>query len=175
MSGGMWVSQVLRRQYFNRNVNWKCLIYPNSKNGHWSLISFFQPKDYGVLSKYDEELEGETRKTFRLDESGEASQHASVIWIPLCYFVNETDCGSTRILRINELESEVIRWRRWFLICCSVQVDVEKDREAEEMRRRLLMAGKTLVSLDDSNKFNRASEFYTQVKWLWFNLVCITC
>lgn len=30
----------------------------------------FQPKSYGVLTKYDEELEGMQREKFRLDERG---------------------------------------------------------------------------------------------------------
>ncbi|CAJ0566763.1 unnamed protein product, partial [Mesorhabditis spiculigera] len=48
------------------------------------------------------------------------------------------------------------------------EVDIEKEKEEREMRQRLLMAGKILVNLDDSNKFTRASEFYTQEEMISF-------
>ncbi|CAJ0586117.1 unnamed protein product, partial [Mesorhabditis spiculigera] len=51
------------------------------------------------------------------------------------------------------------------------EVDIEKEKEEREMRQRLLMAGKILVNLDDSNKFTRASEFYTQEEMISFRKV----
>ncbi|KAM3716755.1 U4/U6.U5 tri-snRNP-associated protein [Dirofilaria immitis] len=74
------------------------------------------PKEKGFLSKYDE-LEGETKKTFRLDEGGE--------------------------------------------------VDIDKEREEMEMRRKLFMANKKLESLETS-KYTVASEFYTEEEMLLF-------
>uniref|UniRef100_A0A0R3S044 U4/U6.U5 tri-snRNP-associated protein 1 n=1 Tax=Elaeophora elaphi TaxID=1147741 RepID=A0A0R3S044_9BILA len=74
------------------------------------------PKEKGLLSKYDE-LEGETKRTFRLGESGE--------------------------------------------------VDIDKEREEMEMRRKLFMANKKLESLG-APKYTIASEFYTEEEMLLF-------
>ncbi|VDN56019.1 unnamed protein product [Dracunculus medinensis] len=81
------------------------------------IDEFGLPKDKGLLSKYDEELNGEERKTFRLDEMGE--------------------------------------------------VDIEKERQEMEIRRRLFMANKKLESLD-SYQYKVASEFYSQEEMLSF-------
>uniref|UniRef100_A0A915Q0C2 SART-1 family protein n=1 Tax=Setaria digitata TaxID=48799 RepID=A0A915Q0C2_9BILA len=80
------------------------------------LDEYGMPKEKGLLSKYDE-LEGETKKTFRLGEGGE--------------------------------------------------IDIEKEREEMEIRRKLFMANKKLESLE-TPKYAVASEFYTQEEMLSF-------
>uniref|UniRef100_A0A1I7W4R8 U4/U6.U5 tri-snRNP-associated protein 1 n=1 Tax=Loa loa TaxID=7209 RepID=A0A1I7W4R8_LOALO len=80
------------------------------------LDEYGMPKEKGLLSKYDE-LEGEAKKAFRLDEGGE--------------------------------------------------VDIDKEREEMEMRRKLFMANKKLESLE-TPKYTVASEFYTEEEMLLF-------
>ncbi|WKY09228.1 hypothetical protein Q1695_001970 [Nippostrongylus brasiliensis] len=147
--------------------------------GFDDVDEFGNPKSYGVLTKYDEELDGVQREKFRLDERGgydlekdereERMRRELELAGKTLVSLEMSKPKSYGVLTKYDEELDGVQ-REKFRLDERGGYDLEKDEREERMRRELELAGKTLVSLEMS-KYKVGSEFYTKEEMVAFRKV----